>query len=454
MQHALFAISPVDGRYADKTAALRSIVSEHGLIYYRCLVEIRWLQFLAKQPDIAELPPLSAKANQFLEKLLTQFSEKDSEQIKRIEKTINHDVKAVEYFLKEQCKRCPELIKHIEFFHFACTSEDINNLAYGLMLREAAHQVILPHLDGIIAKLVQFAHQFANEPMLAHTHGQPATPTTVGKEFANFAYRLQRQQHQLHAAEVLGKFNGATGNLNALHVAYPNIDWRQMCQEFVEQLGLVYNPYTTQIEPHDYLAEIAHILIRINTILIDFCRDVWGYIALQYLQQNPVEHEVGSSTMPHKINPINFENAEGNLGVAISLLDHFALKLPISRWQRDLSDSTVFRNIGQALALCDIAYQSIEEGLKKVTINRPKLNQDLNDNVAVLAEAIQTVMRRYGQHAPYEKLKNLTRGKQIKLEDLHRFIDTLDLSDAEKQSLKALTPQNYIGIAATLAKNI
>ena len=454
MPHPLLAISSIDGRYAEKAESLRAIVSEHGLMYFRCLVEVRWLQFLSQHSDVKNLSPLSKKANQFLETLLDQFSLQDSEHIKKIENTTKHDVKAVEYFLKEKCLGQPELVEHIEFLHFGCTSEDINNIAYAMMLKQALDDVIEPRLQGLINTFTLFAHQFANEPMLARTHGQPATPTTVGKEFANFVYRLKRQLSQLRQSEFLAKLNGATGNHNALYIAYPDIDWCQANQQFVEGLDLTYNPYTTQIEPHDYIAEISHLLIRINTILIDFCRDIWGYIALDYFQQKAVKHEVGSSTMPHKINPINFENAEGNLGIAISLLDHFALKLPISRWQRDLSDSTVLRNLGQSLSTCDVAYQAIEQGLNRIAINPARLKQDLATNTAILAEAIQTILRREGQETPYEQLKKLTRGKTISLDDLHQFIDELKLPGEQKQTLKTLTPETYLGAATHLAQKI
>jgi len=451
----LTALSPLDGRYGAKTHELRPIFSEYGLLRQRLVVEIRWLQALARQPRIAEVPALSSPAVQTLDRLIDTFSLQDAERIKTIEAAINHDVKAVEYFLKEKIHGHAELEAVSEFFHFACTSEDINNLAYALMLREAREQVLLPTLTEIIDTLRQLAHAQADQPMLAHTHGQPATPTTVGKEFANVAYRLQRQHEQLAGVALLGKINGAVGNYNAHVCAYPEVDWETLAREFVTQdLGLAWNPYTTQIEPHDYLAELFHALLRCNTVLLDFCRDVWGYIALGYFKQKMVTGEVGSSTMPHKVNPIDFENAEGNLGVANALLGHLAEKLPVSRWQRDLSDSTALRTVGVALGHGLIAYRSCLRGLAKLDLDTARLQAELSDNWAVLAEPIQTVLRRYGVAQPYEKLKALTRGQQVDRAALHEFIRTLELPAEVEAQLLALTPAEYLGNAAALARKL
>ncbi len=450
----LMAISPLDGRYHEKVRALRPIFSEYGLIKYRVLIEIRWLQTLAAHAKLPELPALSKQANQVLNNIIDNFSIQDAEHVKQIESGINHDVKAVEYFLKERIADNNELAAVSEFIHFGCTSEDINNLAYALMLHTARKECILPLLDDVIILLKHFAHDYAKQPMLARTHGQPATPTTIGKEIANVIARLQRQVEQLIQTPILGKLNGATGNYNAFAATYPKVDWQKISKNFITELELTWNPYTTQIEPHDYLAEFFAVLTRINTILIDFSRDAWGYIAINYFQQKPLKHEVGSSTMPHKINPIDFENAEGNLGIANALLEHMALKLPISRWQRDLSDSTVLRNVGTAIGHTMLAYQAINKGLNKISPNIEAINADLNQHWEVLAEPIQMIMRRFGIEQPYEKLKNFTRGQQITKEILHHFIAELALPDKVKEELYQLTPSNYLGYAIDLAKRI
>lgn len=450
----LTAISPIDGRYASQVAELRSSLSEFGLIHARLTVEIRWLQALANHPEIKEIPALSKSANIFLEALIQEFTLDDALRIKEIEKTTNHDVKALEYFLKEKCLQHDE-IQHIsEFIHFACTSEDINNLSYALMVKATREQHLLSLIDQIIKTITQYAHDFADMPMLSRTHGQPATPTTMGKELANVVYRLKRQKKQLKNIALLGKINGAVGNFNAHTCAYPCVDWSSLSEQFVTNLGLEYNPYTTQIEPHDYLAELFDACTRINTVLIDLSRDIWGYISLNYFKQKMVAGEIGSSTMPHKVNPIDFENAEGNLGIANALFHHFATKLPISRWQRDLTDSTVLRNIGSAFAHSTLAYKALLKGLKKLEINQKALEQDLNNHWEVLAEPIQTVMRRYGIEAPYEKLKELTRGKDLDQANITAFIDTLALPDEVKHSLKQLSPANYLGLAASLSKAV
>jgi adenylosuccinate lyase len=450
----LTAISPLDGRYSDKVSGLRPIFSEYGLIRFRVMVEIRWLQMLAEHGNIPELPPLSRHAQRLLDGIIDNFSEQDAARIKHIESGINHDVKAVEYFLKERIQNNTELMAISEFIHFACTSEDINNLAYGLMLDAARKQCIMPALDELLTLLKSLAHQYASVAMLSHTHGQPATPTTVGKEIANVIARLQRQIEQLITTPILGKINGASGNYNAHVSAQSTTDWQQFSKNFVNKLGLAWNPYTTQIEPHDYMAELFMNLMRINTILIDFNRDMWGYIALHYFQQKNKSHEVGSSTMPHKINPIDFENAEGNLGLSNALLEHMAAKLPISRWQRDLSDSTVLRNIGVALAYSLLAYQATCKGLQKISPNQDGITTDLDHHWEVLAEPIQTVMRRFGIEQPYEKLKSFTRGRKINKAMLHEFISELALPEAVKEELCQLTPANYLGYAEELAKRI
>lgn len=450
----LTAISPLDGRYSEKINSLRPIFSEYGLMRYRVLIEVRWLQILAEQAKLPELPALSSPAQTLLNSLVENFSEQDATRIKHIETGINHDVKAVEYFLKEKIDNTLELANLSEFFHFGCTSEDINNLAYGLMLQDAREKIILPTLSDLLSLLKQLAYDYASIPMLSRTHGQPATPTTVGKELANVVARLQRQVEQLIATPILGKLNGASGNYNALVIAYPETDWQLLSKNFVISLGLSWNPYTTQIEPHDYMAEFFNILTRINTILIDLARDTWGYIAVNYFKLNSFANEVGSSAMPHKVNPIDFENAEGNLGLSIALLEHMALKLPISRWQRDLSDSTVLRNIGVAISYAILAYQSLIKGLNKITPDLPVLAEDLDKHWEILAEPIQTVLRRYGIKNPYEKLKNFTRGQKISKNMLQEFIKQLSLPDEVKQNLLQLTPSTYLGYAPDLAKQI
>lgn len=451
----LTAISPIDGRYAGKTQALRFIFSEYGLIRQRVRVEVQWLQALAQHPDIPQVPPLSPQAQAFLQAIVADFNLADAERIKEIESYTNHDVKAVEYFLKERSADQQELAAIAEFVHFGCTSEDINNLAYGLMLREARDQVLLPRLDTLIEALRQLAYQHARQPMLARTHGQPASPTTLGKEMANVAFRLLRQREQIAATAILGKMNGAVGNYNAHLVAYPDVDWEHLAQTFVSQdLGLDWNPFTTQIEPHDYIAELLDALARCHTVLIDLCRDLWGYIALGYFIQKTQAGEVGSSTMPHKVNPIDFENAEGNLGLANGLFAHLARKLPLSRWQRDLTDSTVLRSLGVGFAHGLIAYDSCLKGLAKLEIDGEHLLRDLDGNWEVLAEPIQTVMRCYGISQPYEKLKTLTRGRKIDQARLRDFIQQLALPAEVKQRLLALTPADYTGNAASQAHKL
>lgn len=452
---ALTAIAPIDGRYADKTAILRPIFSEYGLIRYRVLVEVRWLQALAANPSISEASPLSTRAMEALEGVMATFGPAAAQQVKEIERITNHDVKAVEYWLKEKIAGNAELEAVSEFIHFACTSEDINNLAYALMLREARAQMLLPQLDHLLDAIAGLAQGQAKQPMLARTHGQPASPTTLGKEMANVVYRLKRQRTQLAAVPLLGKMNGAVGNYNAHLAAYPELDWEDFARRFVtEMLGLDWNPYTTQIEPHDYMAEYFHALMRANTILLDFCRDIWSYIAIGYFRQKTVVGEVGSSTMPHKVNPIDFENAEGNLGIANALLDHLAVKLPVSRWQRDLTDSTVLRTLGVGLAHSLVAYQSCLKGIGKLEVNAAALEADLNDNWEVLAEPIQTVMRRYGLAQPYEQLKALTRGQRIERETLKAFITDLAIPETAKQRLLELTPATYTGNAAAQASKL
>ncbi|MEN8132270.1 MAG: adenylosuccinate lyase [Pseudomonadota bacterium] len=450
----LSAISPIDGRYGNKCTLLRPIFSEFGLIRHRIIVEIRWLQALASHPSIPEVPPFSESANDLLEGIISDFSEQDAERIKAIEKTTNHDVKAVEYFLKEQVAEHQEFMKVSEFFHFACTSEDINNLAYALMLNTTRDDILLAEMEEIILTLQAMAKTYANLPMLCRTHGQPASPSTLGKELANVVYRLQRQRDQVAGIEILGKINGAVGNYNAHLIAYPEVDWCTFTQDFVVSLGLCWNPYTIQIEPHDYIAELFHAIARFNTILIDLCRDVWAYIALGYFRQQTVAGEIGSSTMPHKVNPIDFENAEGNLGVANALFDHLCAKLPISRWQRDLTDSTVLRNLGVGIAHTLIASQSLLRGLGKLDVNAERLRADLDANWEVLAEPIQTVMRRYGIERPYEKLKELTRGQKIGAQTIRTFVEGLDIPAKAKQELLQLTPASYTGNAEAQALRV
>ncbi|MBB3101651.1 adenylosuccinate lyase [Azomonas macrocytogenes] len=452
---SLTAVSPVDGRYAGKTAALRPIFSEYGLIRFRAMVEIRWLQRLASHSGIAEVAPFSADANRLLDTLAENFTVTHAERIKQIERTTNHDVKAVEYLLKEEVANLPELAKVGEFIHFACTSEDINNLSHALMLREGRDSVLLPLMQQLANAIRALAHQFADVPMLSRTHGQPASPTTLGKELANVVYRLERQISQVASVPLLGKINGAVGNYNAHLSAYPQVDWEANARDFIEKdLGLAWNPYTTQIEPHDYIAELFDAIARFNTILIDFDRDVWGYISLGYFKQRTVAGEIGSSTMPHKVNPIDFENSEGNLGIANALLQHLAAKLPISRWQRDLTDSTVLRNLGVGFAHSVIAYEATLKGIGKLELNAQRISEDLDACWEVLAEPIQTVMRRYGVENPYEKLKELTRGKGIGPEALQTFIDSLSIPDQAKKELHQLTPASYIGNAAAQARRI
>ncbi len=451
---ALTAISPVDGRYGNKVSVFRDIFSEYGLIRNRVTVEIRWLQKLAAHPEITEVPAFSADANGFLDQLVSEFSLQDAERIKDIERTTNHDVKAVEYFIKERIAEVAELHAVTEFVHFACTSEDINNLSHALMLREGLDHGLLPAMDRVVEKLGALAQEHADQPMLSRTHGQTASPTTVGKELANVVHRLRRQLKQIRATELLGKINGAVGNYNAHLSAYPQVDWAANAREFIESLGLDWNPYTTQIEPHDYIAELYDAVARFNTILIDLDRDIWGYISLGYFKQKTVEGEVGSSTMPHKVNPIDFENSEGNLGIANALLNHLSAKLPISRWQRDLTDSTVLRNLGVGFAHSLIAYEATLKGLGKLEINPARLDEDLDHAWEVLAEPIQTVMRRYNIEKPYEKLKALTRGKAMTPELIQNFVNSLEIPDAAKAELMALTPGNYIGNAADQARNI
>jgi len=450
---ALSAVSPIDGRYGSKTAALRAVFSEFGLIKQRVIVEVRWLQQLATHTGIAEIAAFSPEVNAKLEALLAGFDIEQAARIKSIEATTNHDVKAVEYFLKESVKDVPQLQAINEFIHFACTSEDINNLSHALMLKEG-RELALDYADRIIAKLTELSHTYADVAMLARTHGQTATPTTVGKELANVVARLRRQRDQIAAVQLLGKINGAVGNYNAHLSAYPNVDWAANAQQFVESLGLTWNPYTTQIEPHDYIAELFDACARFNTILIDLDRDIWGYISLGYFKQRTVAGEVGSSTMPHKVNPIDFENSEGNLGLANAMFEHLARKLPISRWQRDLTDSTVLRNMGVGFGYSLIAYEALLKGLNKLELNRTRLAEDLDNAWEVLAEPIQTVMRRYGVSEPYEKLKALTRGQTINRETIQAFVETLDIPAEAKAALLALTPSTYIGNAIEQAKAI
>ena len=452
---ALTAVSPVDGRYGSKTSALRSIFSEFGLLKYRTIVEIRWLQKLAATDAIVEVPAFSDEANAFLDRIAAEFSEEDALRIKAIERTTNHDVKAVEYFLKEKVAELPELHAVNEFIHFACTSEDINNTSHALMLHEARKTVMLPEVRNVIDAIKALANEYRDIPLLSRTHGQPASPSTMGKEMANVAYRMERQYKQIENVEILAKINGAVGNYNAHISAYPEVDWHQFSEEFItESLGVTWNPYTTQIEPHDYIAELFDAFARFNTILLDFDRDVWGYIALGHFKQKTIAGEIGSSTMPHKVNPIDFENSEGNLGIANAIFDHLAAKLPVSRWQRDLTDSTVLRNLGVGVGYTVIAYQASLKGISKLEVNEQSLLDELNNNWELLAEPIQTVMRRYGIEKPYEKLKELTRGKKVNAEVIAEFIDGLEMPEAAKAQLKQLTPQAYIGDAIRLVDQL
>ncbi|MFT2092669.1 adenylosuccinate lyase [Paraglaciecola sp. 2405UD69-4] len=451
---ALTAVSPIDGRYGSKTAELRDIFSEFGLLKYRVVVEVRWLQKLAATPEIQEVPAFSSEANTLLDEIVTNFNEQDAARIKDIERTTNHDVKAVEYFLKEKVANNPELHAINEFIHFACTSEDINNLSHALMLTEARDQVVLPYCDKLVSELKRLAIELKSIPMMARTHGQPASPTTMGKEMANVMIRLQRQREQISAVSILGKINGAVGNYNAHLSAYPEFDWHNFADEFVTSLGVTWNAFTTQIEPHDYIAELFDAIARFNTILLDFDRDVWGYIALGHFKQKTIAGEIGSSTMPHKVNPIDFENSEGNLGLANAMFGHLATKLPVSRWQRDLTDSTVLRNLGVGVGYSVIAYQASLKGISKLQVNEQSLLDELDDNWELLAEPVQTVMRRYGIEKPYEKLKELTRGKKVNQQIMAEFVDTLELPDVAKEQLKALTPANYIGRAIEFVEQL
>ena len=451
----LTALSPLDGRYHSKVDALRDYFSEFGLIRYRVLIEIEWLKALAAQADIPEIGPFSRNTLAQLDALNENFSEADAQAIKNIERTTNHDVKAIEYWLREQLSSNPETATVLEFIHFACTSEDINNLSHALMLKNGRDAVMLPSLQLIVARLTDLAHQLADLPMLCRTHGQTATPSTLGKEMANVVYRLQRAEQRLASVEVLGKINGAVGNYNAHLSAYPDVNWEAFAESFVTARGITFNPYTIQIEPHDYMAELFDAFARINTILIDLNRDIWGYISLGYFKQKVIKGEVGSSTMPHKVNPIDFENSEGNLGMANALLRHLSEKLPVSRWQRDLTDSTVLRNIGVALGYTLLAYESCLKGLNKLEVNAQRVTDDLNASWEVMAEPIQTVMRRYNIENAYDKLKELTRGQSgINQDSLRAFIETLPIPEAEKLRLLQLSPETYIGRAAELAKRI
>lgn len=451
---SLTAVSPVDGRYGEKVSPLRAIFSEYGLLKFRVQVEVRWLQKLAATAEIKEVPAFDADANAFLDALVENFNETDAARIKTIERTTNHDVKAVEYFLKEKVAEVPALHAVSEFIHFACTSEDINNLSHALMLETARREVILPYWTQLIDAVKALAQQYRDIPLLSRTHGQPATPSTMGKEMANVAYRMSRQLRQLEQVEILGKINGAVGNYNAHMSAYPEVDWHQLSEAFVTSLGISWNPYTTQIEPHDYIAELFDCIARFNTILIDFDRDVWGYIALNHFKQKTIAGEIGSSTMPHKVNPIDFENSEGNLGLANAVMQHLAAKLPVSRWQRDLTDSTVLRNLGVGIGYALIAYQATLKGISKLEVNRDRLLAELDQNWEVLAEPIQTVMRRYGIEKPYEKLKELTRGKRVDAAGMQAFIDSLALPEEEKTRLKQMTPANYLGRAVQMVDEL
>ena len=451
-QSAITAISPLDGRYQNKCDDLAPYFSEFALMRYRVLVEVKWLQKLAAHDAIEELAAISASGNKALDDLYENFSIEDAERIKEIESTTNHDVKAVEYFIKEKLGEIKELSEQLEFVHFACTSEDINNLSYALMLRDGRNKVMIPDMKDLAYKLAKLAREFAEQPMLCRTHGQPASPSTVGKEFANVSFRLRRQIAQFSQNEILGKINGAVGNYNAHLSAYPDIDWQEFSREFVESLGLQWNPYTTQIEPHDYVAEVFSAICRFNTVMIDFNRDVWGYISLGYFKQKTIAGEVGSSTMPHKVNPIDFENSEGNLGLANAVMNHLAEKLPISRWQRDLTDSTVLRNIGTGFAYSLIAYRASMKGMSKLELNAAALDADIDDCWEILAEPIQTVMRRYRIEQPYEKLKELTRGKTIDQAAIQSFVEKLEIPDEAKQELLQLSPRKYLGNAAQQAK--
>jgi len=451
---SLTALSPLDGRYAGKIAPLRPIFSEFGLIHARVTIEVRWLQMLARHPGIHKMSGFSDSATKTLDSIIENFDEKDATRVKSIEISTNHDVKAVEYFLKEKLSGHAELVAVSGFLHFACTSEDVNNLAYALMLKRARDEIMIPCVDELINKIVEGAHAMASASMLSRTHGQHASPTTMGKEWANIAYRLRRQREQLLVVPMMGKINGAVGNYNAHLVSYPDVDWQNTAKNFVESLGLTWNPYTTQIEPHDFIAELGDAFSRLNNVLMDFCRDTWGYISLGYFRQIPIPGEVGSSTMPHKINPIDFENAEGNLGLANAIFGHLTAKLPVSRWQRDLSDSTVLRSLGTAFGHSLLAWKSVQRGMGKLELSKGVLQKDLDEAWEVLGEAVQTVMRRYGLPDPYEQMKELTRGRKINGESLRAFVQGLDIPDAAKQQLMALTPASYTGNASEQARKL
>jgi len=449
----LSAISPIDGRYRSKTSQLDTIFSEFGLIKYRTIIEVEWLKAMSQNADIVEVPKFSKSAVSHLNDLIKDFSVENAQRVKEIEKTTNHDVKAVEYFLKEAVGSNSELNAVSEFLHFACTSEDINNLSHALMLQDG-RSILLVEMQGVINAILKIAKDNANVSMLSRTHGQTASPTTLGKEMANVVDRLRRQKEIFETVDIRAKFNGAVGNFNAHYSAYPNLDWESFSKSFIESIGVTYSPFTTQIEPHDYIAEYFHAISRFNTILIDFSRDIWSYISNAYFKQKTVAGEVGSSTMPHKVNPIDFENAEGNLGLSIAIGSHLAEKLPISRWQRDLSDSTVLRNLGLSCAYSLIAYSSLQRGINKLEVNNEKIRQDLDNAWEVLAEPIQTVMRRYGIENPYEKLKALTRGQEINQQLIQEFVADLDIPTEAKEHLMQLTPSSYIGIANKLADKI
>jgi adenylosuccinate lyase len=452
--NSLLAISPLDGRYKSKCEDLAPYFSEFALMRYRVLVEVKWLQKLSEHDQIDDLQVISDRGLEYLDDLIENFSIADAQRIKEIEATTNHDVKAVEYFIKEKFKDNAELSDQLEFVHFACTSEDINNLAYALMLRDGRDKVVLDQMREIESRLAELAKDFADQPMLCRTHGQSASPSTVGKEFANVVHRLRRQIAQIESNEILGKINGAVGNYNAHLSAYPDIDWQVNAKDFVEGLGLSWNPYTTQIEPHDYVAELFAAVCRFNTVLIDFDRDIWAYISLGYFKQRTVAGEIGSSTMPHKVNPIDFENSEGNLGLANAIMTHLSEKLPISRWQRDLTDSTLLRNIGTGLAHSLIAYRATMKGISKLELNAKAIDDDIDSCWEILAEPIQTVMRRYRIEKPYEKLKELTRGKQIDQRSVQDFVQTLTIPETAKQELLQLTPRTYLGNAVEQARAI
>lgn len=451
-EHEITAISAVDGRYASKVTSLRPLVSEFGLIKFRIQVELEWFLFLSAHTGIADLPPLTSDDETFVRAIASDFSVADARRVKDYEKTTNHDVKAVEYFVKARLAERPELAALSEWVHFCCTSEDINNTAYALMLINSRDDVLLPQMTELIDALNLLAQRHAELSMLSRTHGQTASPTTLGKEIRNVAARLERQREQLAALAILGKFNGAVGNFNAHALAYPDVDWLAASRDFLSGLGLTVNPWTTQIEPHDYVAEYFHILMRFNQIVLDFDRDIWSYISIEYFSQKKVEGETGSSTMPHKINPIDFENSEGNLGIANALLEHMSAKLAVSRWQRDLSDSTVLRNIGTTLAHCVISYQATLRGLSRLEVNETAIRRDLDDSWEVLAEAVQTVMRKHGMQAPYERLKDATRGRQMTAELFTDILAELDLPEAAQKELEDLTPSRYVGIAIQLAQ--